>query len=102
MVNSLLTTEMRQFETATPLGCLSEKPKEELVRVSHHVHVADREALLEATELIARYGEYASSEAAIRADRSRSLGNILHFCRWRQIERTIEMLSAAEPMGSIH
>jgi hypothetical protein len=67
-----------------------------------HVHVADREALAEATELMARFGEYAVSEAAMRADQSRALGNILHFCRWRQIERTIEMLSAAEPAGSIH
>lgn len=67
-----------------------------------HVHVADREALAEATELMARYGEYATSEAAIRADQSRALGNVVHFCRWRQIERTIEMLSIAEPAGTIH
>lgn len=70
--------------------------------LSNHVHVADREALAEATELMDRYGEYATSEAAIRADQSRALGNVLHFCRWRQIERTIAMLSAAEPSGSVH
>lgn len=67
-----------------------------------HVHVADREALQEATELMARYGDFASSEAAIRADRSRSVGNVVHFCRWRQIERTIEMLSTPEILGTVH
>jgi hypothetical protein len=70
--------------------------------VSDHVHVADRQALAEATELMARFGEYAVSEAAIRADQSRALGNILHFCRWRQIERTIEMLSMDEALGTVH
>lgn len=70
--------------------------------MSDHVHVADREALHEATELLARYGEYATSEAAIRADQSRALGNVLHFCRWRQIERTIEMLRAEDVTGTVH
>jgi hypothetical protein len=71
-------------------------------KVREHVHVADREALAEATELMARYGEFAVSEAAIRADQSRALGNIVHFCRWRQIERTIEMLSVAVTVGTVH
>ena len=76
--------------------------EKEPFELREHVHVADREALAEATELMARYGEYATSEAASRADQSRALGNILHFCRWRQIERTIEMLSTEEPAGTIH
>ena len=67
-----------------------------------HVHLTDRETLQEATELLAHYGEHAISEAALRADRSRALGNVLHFCRWRQIERTIEMLRTADVTGSIH
>jgi hypothetical protein len=70
-------------------------------RVQDHVHL-DRETLQEATELLARYGEHAVSEAAFRADRSRALGNVVHFCRWRQIERTIEMLRTADVTGSIH
>jgi hypothetical protein len=36
-----------------------------------HVHVPDRAALTDAAELIARFGEYAGSEAKLRADRSR-------------------------------
>ena len=67
-----------------------------------HVHVPDRAALAEASDLIARFGEHARTEAASRASRSRSLGNIIHFCHWRQIERTIEMLSAAEVTGTVH
>ena len=90
---------MRPLETVVRYLGLGKKEPFEL---SDHVHVADREALAEATELMARYGEYATSEAAIRADQSRARGNILHFCRWRQIERTIEMLSAEEAAGTIH
>ena len=68
----------------------------------NHVHVPDRAALAEATELIAHYGEHAQMEAAQRASRSRTLGNVIHFCRWRQIERAIEMLSDDEVTGSIN
>ena len=67
-----------------------------------HVHVQDRAALADATDLIARFGAHAGLEAAARANRSRSLGNVIHFCHWRQIERTIEMLSGAEVTGTIH
>jgi hypothetical protein len=67
-----------------------------------HVHVQDRAAFTEATDLIARFGEHAQSEASQRASRSRSLGNVIHFCHWRQVERAIEMLSAAEVTGTVH
>ena len=67
-----------------------------------HVHVHDREALAAATDLIAQFGPHAHLEAAARASRSRSLGNVLHFCHWRQIERTIQMLSGEEVTGSVH
>lgn len=67
-----------------------------------HVHVSDRAAIAEAADLIARFGEFAASEAAQRADRSRAVGNVIHFCRWREIGRAIAMLSGSEPHGSIH
>jgi hypothetical protein len=70
--------------------------------VHDHVHVQDRATLAEATDLIARFGEHAQLEAAARADRSRSLGNVLHFCRWRQIERAIGMLRGEEVTGTVH
>ena len=66
-----------------------------------HVHV-DRAGWAEAVDLIAVFGELAQMEAASRADRSRTLGNLVHFCRWRQIERAIVMLNAEGVAGSIH
>ncbi len=52
--------------------------------------------------MIAEYGEMAVIEAANRADRSRSLGNVIHFCHWRQIERTIEMLRGKDVTDTVH
>ena len=67
-----------------------------------YVTHTDRAALAEANELIARFGEHAQLEAAMRADRSRTLGNVLHFCHWRTIERTIAMLALKDAIGTIH
>ena len=61
----------------------------------------DRSAIAEASELIDRFGIHAISEAA-RADRSRELGNVIHFCRWRQIERIIPILASDRAPGTIH
>ena len=61
------------------------------------VYLSDASAAADAAELIARFGIHAASEAAARADRSRDLGNVIHFCRWREIERMIEALSASGP-----
>ena len=65
-------------------------------------HLTDRASVSEASELIRRFGEGAGSEAAARADRSRDLGNHIHFCRWRQIERLIVLLSVGRAVGTIH
>lgn len=62
----------------------------------------DRAALAEANEMIARFGEEAETEAASRAHHSRNLGNVIRFCHWRTIERTIRMLSDREPAGTLH
>lgn len=61
------------------------------------VYLSDASAAADAAELIARFGIHAASEAAARADRSRDLGNVVHFCRWREIERMIALLSATDP-----
>jgi hypothetical protein len=67
------------------------------------VYLSDASAAVEAAELIARFGIHAASEAAARADRSRDLGNVVHFCRWREIERMIDLLSASSPAdATIH
>ncbi|WP_448502565.1 hypothetical protein [Sphingomonas sp.] len=65
-------------------------------------YLTDRLAVHDAHELIERFGDDAGFEAAARADRSRDLGNHVHFCRWRQIERLILLLSSDEPVGTVH
>lgn len=67
-----------------------------------HVHLPDRSALTDATDLIALYGPHALHEAAARAENSRNVGNVIHYCRWRQIERTIAMLNAEDVTGTVH
>lgn len=52
--------------------------------------------------LISNYGEEAGLEAANRADKSRSLGNHLHYCKWRQVERLCVLLSIDQTIGTIH
>lgn len=68
----------------------------------HMPYLSDRKSYEDATELIALFGENAGYEAAARADRSRDLGNHIHFCRWRQIERLIVLLFYDFPLGTIH
>jgi hypothetical protein len=61
-----------------------------------------RGALADAADLIERFGDDAAFEAAARAERSRNIGNIAHFCHWRQIERVIVTLSCDEVLGTVH
>lgn len=70
--------------------------------MSHIPFIHDRGAVSDAAELITRFGDDAGFEAAARADRSRALGNHLNFCRWREIERLIVLLSANRATGTIH
>ncbi|WP_137864979.1 MULTISPECIES: hypothetical protein [unclassified Sphingomonas] len=65
-------------------------------------YLGDRREIADANELIARFGELAGSEAAARADHSRDLGNHVHFCRWRQIERLIVLMSVGRAVGTVH
>jgi hypothetical protein len=59
-------------------------------------------ALSDAAELIRDFGKDAGSEAALRAERSRDIGNVVRFCHWRQIERVIATLNEAEARGTVH
>ena len=65
-------------------------------------YLSDRKSFEDAAELIAAFGDNAGYEASARADRSRDLGNHIHFCRWRQIERLIILLRQARPIGTVH
>ena len=70
--------------------------------MSYMPYLADRAELTDATDLITMFGDDAGLEAAARADRSRDRGNYLHFCRWRQIERLIVLLSVGRAVGTVH
>jgi hypothetical protein len=67
-----------------------------------HVHVPDRAAAADAADLIAEFGRHAAGEAAARASKSRNLGNVVHYCRWRQIERMILLMTADRSQHTIH
>ena len=65
-------------------------------------YLADRAHVVDAAELIALFGDDAGFEAAARADRYRDLGNHINFCRWRQIERLIVLMSVQRAVGTVH
>jgi hypothetical protein len=58
--------------------------------------------VIEAQALMESYGTTAGIEAADRAEASRNIGNHIQFCRWRQIERLIIMLSVKTTLGTVH
>ncbi|TKD52316.1 hypothetical protein [Sphingomonas baiyangensis] len=65
-------------------------------------YLTDSADVRDAAELIELFGDDAGIEAAARADASRNLGNHLHFCRWRQIERLILLLAQDRALGTRH
>lgn len=65
-------------------------------------YLADRAHVNDAAALILEFGASAGYEAAARADRSRDLGNHIHFCKWRQIERLIVLMASDEAIGTVH
>jgi len=65
-------------------------------------YLASRDDVADALALIDVFGAEAGFEAQARADRSRDIGNHLHFCRWRQIERLILLLGAERAIGAVH
>lgn len=65
-------------------------------------YLSSRKSFEDAQDLISRFGDNAGFEAAARADYSRDLGNHIHFCHWRQIERLIILLAVDEVVGSVH
>lgn len=66
----------------------------------HSVH--DRASFEEAAMLIARFGDAAAVEAATKADAFRNTGNLMLFCRWRQVERAVQILQLEDIVGEIH
>ena len=66
------------------------------------LYLADVAAIADADHLIATFGSSAGLEAAARAGRSRDIGNYVHFCRWRQVERLIDLLEQRKAVGTVH
>ncbi len=100
MVYAALSIAVGDLATARQYG--GGQPENTGKALSSHVHLPDRSAATEAAELIARFGVHAAGEAAARADHSREVGNVDHFCRWRQIERLILLLSDGRAGHSLH
>ena len=65
-------------------------------------YLANSAEVAAAADLLSSFGEEAGAEAALRAARSRDLGNHIHFCRWRQIERLIAVMRYEHAVGTIH
>lgn len=64
--------------------------------------LADRADADEAAVLVADFGCGAEREAARRAARSRDVGNVVHFCRWRRIGRLAGLLTGTEAGATLH
>jgi hypothetical protein len=64
-----------------------------MCRVGVTPFVSHRSEALAAADLIAILGDDAQAHAAAQARSSRASGNLWHFCRWRQIERLIDLLN---------
>ncbi|MCA1748642.1 MAG: hypothetical protein LC634_03625 [Sphingomonadales bacterium] len=69
---------------------------------THPFVFVDRTDAEAAVALIVDLGDAAGIEAARRAARSRDVGNVIHFCRWRQIGRLVELLSGEEAGAMRH
>lgn len=68
----------------------------------HPPVIADRDSFEAAAELLAAHSGGALAEARRLAERSRDVGNVLRFCRWRQAGRLIEVLASGEVSGPLH
>ena len=55
--------------------------------------VATRADALDAAQLLAEFGSAAAATALAKANVSRNCGNVVNFCRWRQIGWLIDVLS---------
>ena len=64
--------------------------------------VLDSADLSDAIILLEEHGEHAVVEAAIRAMDSRDRGNVVLFCRWRQVARFLSSIADAGDDVTFH
>ena len=65
-------------------------------------YLSDASDVVVATQLLADHGGAAPVEAAMRAHDGLIRGNVRDFCRWRQIERLVLLLTLQEAVGTVH
>lgn len=65
-------------------------------------YLSDPSEVAAALALIERHGDDAGFAASAEADHYRDIGNHVKFCRWRQIERLIVLMSAGASAGTVH
>jgi len=82
--------------------CYAVRSPPEALFLIKHPFVADRASALDAAQLLAELGDAAAAAAAAQARASRARGNVVHFCRWRQIERLIGVMTEAEAEQTRH
>jgi len=70
--------------------------------LTHQPIIIDRAAYDCAQELLALFGSLAPYEAKARANESRDIGNVSHYCRWRVVERLISMLTDEDEDATLH
>lgn len=67
------------------------------------IYLADAGHVADAALLLSALGASAAvQEAELRAGRCRDLGNHVHFCRWRQVGRLIDLLADDRVVGTVH
>lgn len=66
------------------------------------LYLSDPSEVEQAMLMIEQHGDDAGFAASERADRYRDLGNHINFCRWRQIERLIVLMSVGQAVGTVH
>jgi len=65
-------------------------------------YISGREAYNDALTLLSHYGDHAGLEASERAEAARAIGNHIHFCHWRQIERLLVIMAIDQSIGTLH
>ena len=100
VVNLAFTIAAQQFRNGYPLDEPYNDTPGGILR--HDIHITGQGAFAEAADLMAKFGDHAVSEARRRAGRSRELGNVIHFCRWREVERMIGTLEREDSEGLVH
>jgi hypothetical protein len=73
-----------------------------LALLEQTLFVVDREAYDGASHLLDCFGDRALAEAATRAERSRDIGNHIHYARWCRVGRAILVLGDPDPGGPLH